>query len=294
MLLVTESFVNTPDGRVLKVLEGGDTRGRPVFSLHGTPMSRFLYGPHLADASRRGIRLIGYDRPGYGGSSPHPGRKVADVAKDVAAIADSLGLDRFAVWGLSGGGPHAIACGALLPRRVVAIASMASPAPYPARGLDWLAGMGEDNVAEFGAAIAGQETLKAFLKPQHGQLAVVTADNIVKVFDNLLPPVDRAAMTGDLAEFFAAATREGLRPGYEGWMEDDLAFVSDWGFAPADVSVPVLIWQGTHDKMVPFAHGRWLAEQMPGAEVRLSSDDGHITLYQRRVSETHSWLLSHF
>ena len=275
-------------------MEGGDERGKPVFVLHGTPESRLLYGPHVNDASKRGIRLISYDRPGYGGSSPQPGRKVADVTKDVVTIADHLGVDRFAVWGISGGGPHAIACAALLPKRVVAVASLASPAPYPSPGLDWLGGQGEDNVAEFSAAMEGSEQLDRFLAPVREVLLKGDPEGVAKVLETLLPPVDKAVLSGELGEFLASSMREGIRPGHEGWKEDDLAFVSDWGFKLADISAPLLLWQGKEDKMVPFAHGLWLAKHIPAAETRLSEEDGHLSLLQRRVPETHAWLLSHF
>ncbi|MDA4127370.1 MAG: alpha/beta hydrolase [Thaumarchaeota archaeon] len=286
--------MRTNDGRVLSVVEGGDGRGKPVFVLHGTPGSRMLYGRHATDASNRGIRLISYDRPGYGGSTPLPGRKVADVAKDVVSIADHLGVERFAVWGISGGGPHALACAARIPKRVVAAASLASPAPYPSPGLDWLSGQGEDNVAEFSAAMEGPERLDQFLVPLRVELLKADPVSFAKVFESLLPPVDKAVLSGELGDFLISSLKEGVRAGYEGWKEDDLAFVSDWGFKPADVSAPLLIWQGKEDKMVPFAHGLWLAEHIPGAEARLSQEDGHLTLIQRRVPETHAWLLRHF
>jgi pimeloyl-ACP methyl ester carboxylesterase len=289
-----EWLVDTDDERVLSVVGGGDGRGRPVFVLHGTPSSRMLYGPHVADATKRGIRLIGYDRPGYGGSSPLPGRKVGDAAEDVASIADHLGVERFAVWGSSGGGPHALACAALLPKRVVAAASLSSPAPYPSPGLDWLGGQGEDNIAEFSASLAGPEELDRFLAPLREKLLKADPEEMAKIMETLLPPVDKAALPGEFGEFELAATKEGIRQGYEGWKEDDLAFVSDWGFEPADVSTPLLLWQGREDKMVPYAHGVWLSEHVLGAEARFLEEEGHLSLYQHRVPETHAWLLKHF
>ncbi len=291
---MTTHLVRTSDGRVLNVGEGGDRRGKPVFALHGTPGAMILYAPHIDDASKRGIRLISYDRPGYGGSAPHPGRKVADAAKDVAAIADSLGLERFAVWGVSGGGPHALACAALLSDRVVAAASLASPAPYPSAGLDWLHGQGEENVAEFRASMEGPEQLGLYLGPQRAQLLKAKPEEIAQVMKSLIPPVDEAALSGGLGRFLVSNMGEGLRAGYEGWREDDLAFVSDWGFRLSDIAVPLLLWQGKHDKMVPYAHGEWLARHIGGVEAHLSSEDGHLTLFERRVPETHAWLVRHF
>ena len=291
---MTGHQVTTKDGRVLNVGEGGDERGKPVFALHGTPGSIMLFGPHVGDASKRGIRLISYDRPGYGGSSRHQGRNVADAAKDVEAIADSLGLEHFGVWGISGGGPHALGCAALLGERVVAAASLASPAPYPSPGLDWLSGQGDDNVAEFKASMAGSEELRKFLEPQWAMFLKATPEEVAKNLESIISPVDRSALLGKLRPFLVANMQEGLRPGFHGWEDDDLAFVSAWGFSPSDVSVPVLLWQGRHDRMVPYAHGQWLAEHIRGVDARLSPDDGHLTLLEQRVPETHAWLLEHF
>lgn len=289
-----EFSVKTPDGRTLFVAVGGEPKGRPVFTLHGTPGSRLFYGPHVEDASKKGVRLIGYDRPGYGGSSPLPERKVGDVAGDVVAIADQLGVERFGVWGISGGGPHALACAALLPKRVVAASALASPAPYPSPGLDWLAGQGEDNVEEFGAALAGPDSLDGFLAPLRAEIMRGAPEDMARILATLLPPVDREALSGGLGVYLAASNKEGLREGHEGWKEDDLAFVSDWGFDPSGVAVPLLLWQGREDRMVPLAHGKWLAERIPRAEARLTDEDGHLTLYQKRIPETHDWLLGHF
>src|SRR5919201_1886109 len=156
--------VTTADGRTLRVHEAGRPEGPLVFVQQGTPMSGLLFDPHVQDAARRGIRLASYDRPGYGGSTPAPGRSVADAADDVRAIADALEADRFAVWGISGGGPHALACAALLSDRAVAVASLASVAPVDAEGLDWTAGMGELNLEEFAATRAGREALEDYLE----------------------------------------------------------------------------------------------------------------------------------
>src|SRR4051794_3715114 len=106
--------VTAPPGRILHVHEAGDREGLPGVVHHGTPTDGALFGRWVADAEQRGIRLIGYDRPGYGGSDPRRGRTVGDAAADTAAIADALAIDRFATWGISGGAPHALACAALL------------------------------------------------------------------------------------------------------------------------------------------------------------------------------------
>jgi pimeloyl-ACP methyl ester carboxylesterase len=286
--------VRTPDGRTLRVHEGWATDGAPIFVLNGTPMSGRLYGPHVEDAAARGGRLFGYDRPGYPGSTPHEGRSVADAAGDVRAIADALGLDRFAVWGISGGGPHALACAALLPDRVVGVASLASVAPRDAEGLDWTAGMGEMNLEEFAAAREGRDALERYLEREADGLASVTAEGLVEALTSLLTPVDAAALSGELGGFLATCTRESVEAGVAGWRDDDLAFESSWGFSLEEIRVPVQLWQGEQDRFVPFAHGEWLAARIPGVEAHLSPDDGHITLMARRVPEVHEWLLERF
>jgi pimeloyl-ACP methyl ester carboxylesterase len=285
-----EHRVETADGRVLAVVEGGDPGGPAVIVHNGTPMSRLLYGPNVADAEARGLRLIGYDRPGYGDSTPQPGRRVADAAGDVATIADALGIERFATWGISGGGPHALACAALLPDRVVAAASLAGVAPYGAEGLDWVAGMGEANVIEFGLTVAGRDKLEPFLRAERDGMVAGGAEAVQEAMLTLLTPVDAAAFSGETAEYLFEAFRLGSEERIDGWVDDDLAFAEPWGFDLEQIRVPVLLCQGAEDRFVPFAHGEWLARNIPTADARLSPDDGHITLLVRRLGEVHEWL----
>jgi pimeloyl-ACP methyl ester carboxylesterase len=292
-MVPVERDVCLENGRTLHVVDEGDPRGRPVFFLHGTPSSRLLYSGQAEDARRRGIRLIGYDRPGYGGSTPNPGRSVADGARDVASIADDLGLDRFAVYGLSGGGPHTLACGTLPGQRIVAIASLASPAPYPAERLDWFRGQGEGNIAEFSAALEGRLPLERFLEPQRETLLTASAEAMVAAFGSLLSPVDVEAFAGELGSYFVSNMREALRPGIQGWRDDDLAFVRPWGFELSQIGSPVQIWQGAQDRMVPFAHGEWLSAHVPRADIHLEPRVGHITLFDK-YPVVHQWLASHF
>src|SRR3954447_26337683 len=156
--------VTTPDGRTLAVLEAGPADGPAIVTQHGSPAAGRFFGPELESAQARGIRLIAFHRPGFGGATPNPGRSVADAATDVAAILDALGLDRFATYGWSGGGPHALACAARLPDRCAAACSIAGVAPFDAVGVDWMAGRGEGNVAEFGTALAGREPLTEYCR----------------------------------------------------------------------------------------------------------------------------------
>jgi pimeloyl-ACP methyl ester carboxylesterase len=284
----------TVDGRHLAVLESGDELGPAVFVSHGTPGSALLWRGLVEDAESRGMRLLGYDRPGYGGSDPHPGRRVADAAGDVAAIADALGIERFAVEGGSGGGPHALACAALRPDRVVAAASLAAVAPYPAEGLDWLDGMGEDNVAEFSATLAGRDELERFVSRMADGMLAAEPNALADALKTLCSPVDAAVLTGELAEYLLAAVRRGVAESLEGWIHDDFAFVSPWGFELGDIRVPVQLWHGAEDRFVPIAHGRWLAERIPGVEAHLSEEDGHLTIQIGRIGDVHAWLLEHF
>jgi pimeloyl-ACP methyl ester carboxylesterase len=285
-----EHRIETPDGRVLAAVEGGDPNGAPVIVHHGTPMSRLLYEPHVADAKAHGLRLIGYDRPGYGDSTPQPGRAVADAARDVATIADALGIERFATWGISGGGPYALACAALLPDRVVAAASLAGVAPYDAKDLDWLAGMGESNVEEFSLTLQGRDKLEPAVRDMRDAMIAGGVGGVKEALRTLLSPVDAAAYSGATAEYMFAAFRVGSDERIDGWIDDDLAFAEPWGFSVEQISVPVLLWQGVEDRFVPPAHGEWLARRIPTCEPHLSPADGHITLLERRVSDVHEWL----
>jgi pimeloyl-ACP methyl ester carboxylesterase len=286
--------VRAPDGRALTVIEDGDPDGAPVLHHHGTPGSGLLYPKWSADAAEHEIRLIGYDRAGYGGSDRNPGRAVADVAADVAAISDALEIDRFATWGASGGGPHALACAALLGDRVVAAATIAGAAPSDAADLDFMAGMGEDNVEEFEAAFAGEDSLRPLLEAMAAGMLGATAEQLVDELRTLLSPPDVAVVTGDLADFLLASIRAGVGDGVDGWIDDDLAFVKPWGFDPAAISVPLQVWQGVQDLMVPAAHGEWLASHLPGVDARISPEDGHLTLTELHLGEVHSWLAARF
>lgn len=274
--------------------DGGDPNGKPVLMHHGTPGAGLLYPADEADARERGIRLIGYDRPGYGGSTPKPGRTVADCAADVRAIARALGVDRLATWGISGGGPHALACAALLPDLVVAAGSLASVAPYGAAGLDYFSGMGEQNVNDTKLMLEDEPAARLKSKADREQLLALSAEDMLNAFPSLLSPVDRAAFTPELGHYFFACGRLGLAPGDEGWWDDGMALVGPWVFELSAITVPVQLWQGRHDRFVPFQHGKWLASKIPGVDAHLSDEDGHLTLAARRVAGVHAWLLNHF
>lgn len=290
-MFAAEHDVVTPDGRTLRVHEAGTEGGRAVVWHAGTPGGRTLYPRFVELAAERGARLIGYDRPGYGGSDPDPGRTVADATGDVLAVAEALDFGRFVTLGVSGGGPHALACAALLGDRLAAAAALASLAPSSAPGLDFTAGMGEGNVAEFGKALAGRAELQPFVDELRPELLASTPEEVGVVLASILSPPDLEVFDGAVAKHMVRMMRSALERSGEGWIEDDLAFTADWGFSLADIRVPVLLLQGEQDLMVPRDHGRWLAQAIPGVDARLLPDDGHLTLAHRRMPEILDWLL---
>jgi pimeloyl-ACP methyl ester carboxylesterase len=227
----------------------------PLIFHNGSPTAALLFPPLAAAAERHGLWLVTWSRPGYAGSSPREGRLVADVAADTVAVLDAIGADCFLTLGWSGGGPYALACAALLPGRCRAAASLAGPAPYRAEGLDWLAGMGPENVEGFTAALAGREPLTAFFEAVAPFLAQVQAADFADTLGGIVSDVDRAALTGEFAAFMAAVTRRALSGGIAGWRDDTLAAVGGWGFDPASITRPVTVWHGACDRMVPFGHG---------------------------------------
>jgi pimeloyl-ACP methyl ester carboxylesterase len=219
-----------------------------------------------------------YSRPGYAGSTPQPGRSVADAAADVAAVLDALRADTFVTMGWSGGGPHALACAALLPDRCAAATSLAGVAPYPADGLDWLAGMAPENVEEFSAAIEGEQALTETVQRMARDLQGVQGADVAAALGGLLSDVDKKALTGEFADTLADTSRKALSTGIAGWRDDDLAFTRHWGFDLDSIRRPVAVWQGGQDRMVPFSHGQWLAAHIPTARVHLYPDEGHLSL----------------
>ena len=272
----------------------GDGRAGTIVVCAGTPNSRHLYRPWVDDALARGLRLVGYDRPGYGGSTSHPGRIVADGAHEVRSIADALGLDRVAVWGFSGGGPYAVACAALLPDLVCAAGVVCSIAPYGAPGLDFFGGMGEDNVEDIQLMLSDPEAAREKCHRDWLQELRITSAELLEAWRTLLSPVDAAAVTGDFAAHLVESIRDGLAPGDEGWWQDAQAHISPWGLDLAATRVPVKVWHGRQDRFVPFQHGQWLADHIPGAEAELSDHDGHLTLLVDRIPQVHEWLVSRF
>lgn len=280
--MIKETDLRLSDGRTLHIYDTGTDdadAGLVVFWHHGTPNTGAPPEPLFPAAAARGIRWVSHDRPGYGRSTPRPGRDVAAAAADVASIADALGVGPFAVMGHSGGGPHALACAALLPGRVLAAATMSGMAPFHAEGLDWFAGLTPSGEAEMRAAAAGRAAYEDYLTSAEFDMDVFT-------------PADQAALAGDWS-WLARIAGQAINGGPEGMIEDELAYVSPWGFAPEQVTSPVLILHGGKDRMVPSRHARWLAEHCRTAELWLRPDDGHISVLGSSAVAALDWLAEH-
>lgn len=270
--------VHLPDGRRLDVCESGPRNGRVLLFHHGTPGSCLPFRAIAGAAHRHGLRLVAASRPGYGASTRLPDRSVVDVVADTAAVLDAVGAERCLVAGWSGGGPHALACAARLAGRVDAALVIAGVAPYPAEGIDWMAQMGEENIVEFGNALQGEATLRPYLDNEREHLGQATPADLIAGMSTILPPIDKQVLTGEVGDDLAANFHEGLRLGVDGWLDDDLAFTKPWGFALTEVSAPTHVWQGSEDKMVPFAHGQWLAEHTPSVTAHLEHGEGHLSI----------------
>jgi pimeloyl-ACP methyl ester carboxylesterase len=276
--MLSDQVTKARDGRGLAFAQWGDPNGFPVFSLGGTPNSRFARH-HDEDAYvKAGARWITYDRPGYGGSDRRPGRRVVDCVEDVAAIADTLGVERFAVTGGSGGGPHALAVAARLPERVTRAACASSPAPYDA-GIDWLTGMDPLNIREIEWALQGEDVYVPELEREAAEaLERVAADPSKIIGDDWgLSEADRAALARP--EFHAVIRQdltEAVRTGVWGWADDMMAILEPWGFDVSEIGVPTRVIYGPTDVLVPVQHGEWLASNVPGAEVVVEKELGHM------------------
>lgn len=267
----------------------GSPTGSPVFLLHGTPGSRLSVRPSDAELRSLGVNLITYDRPGYGRSDPQPGRTVADAADDVRAIADFYELERFAVLGRSGGGPHALACAALLPDRVSRVASLVGLAPYDAPGLNWLDGMVELNRDQYSAARQGPKQLAGILYPQVVAMRA-NPEHLVLRLEAQAPEERPELQDPEYRNTMVTSMTEAVARTLEGWSADSLAFTRPWGFDPAWITIPTLLWHGTQDVFSPVAHARWLADRIKGAVLMLSERSNHLSANQAQHGAI-DWLL---
>ena len=272
--MVEELTVTLRDGRDLAVAVSGPPDGVPLLYHHGTPGCLLQPAASQEECASRGLRYVTYSRAGAQGSTRNPGRTVADVAADMEDVLDALGAERCLTAGKSGGGPHALATAALLPERVAAVISIAGCRPY---GDGFLDGMGEDNVEEFHLALQGEEALRPFVMKHRDALKDADGEALVRDLASLLPEVDRRVLTSEVGADTVAVLVGGVQAP-DAWIDDDLAFTRDWGFDLGAISVPTYVWQGSEDLMVPFHHGLWLAEHLPGAVAHLEEGEGHFSI----------------
>jgi pimeloyl-ACP methyl ester carboxylesterase len=288
--------LETPDGRTLAFAVWGDPEGFPILTLHGTPGCRLGRWPREELYADLGVFLVTHDRAGYGRSDRNHGRRVVDEVADTRALADELGFDSFGVSGGSGGGPHVLACAALLPDRVERAICDVGVAPFGTPGLEqdaWLAGMDPENVKEFGWALAGEDVLTRelqALQQQFEERARVDPSTLLQDVD--MSESDRAEMARpETVQIFRESTFEWAVNGVGGWVDDDLAFLQPWGFDPADIAVPVLVRYGMTDVFVPPAHGEWLAANVPGCIVKIGDAAGHLGADpEQEIAENARWL----
>lgn len=268
------------DGRTLDVLVGGDsTSDIALVCHHGTPSDSTLWVDWHQDALVNKLRLVSISRPGYAASDRKPGRSVSCVAKDVSDVLDALGIDTFLTIGWSGGGPHALACAALLPARCIAVSVLAGVGPHGEPDLDSLSDMGPENIEHKKIAIQGEEPLREWAKVNAAAWFTIADEDLAAALGGLVPEIDVYALNEQgLAKIWASSIRRCLQNGIDGYIDDSLVFCKYWGFKPADIRSPVTIWQGDLDLMVPFTHGQWLIKHIPNAKGMLEIGHGHISL----------------
>lgn len=266
-----------PDGRNLDYCVNGPEDGFPLVFNHGTPSSG-IPDPGLVNAcAKKGIKVITYSRAGYGGSTRNKGRQVVDGVADIKSLLDHLGVKKCLVGGWSGGGALTLACAARLSECLAAIC-FAGSAPYGAEGLDWLAGQGEDNIEEFNKMLEGEPQLREFCEAQRKEFLASELDGLMAVLSTLLPPCDNATLLQNrdtMGQAMVDSFHEAVRLSPDGWIDDDMELLKPWGFELSEVRVPVLVFQGTEDKMVPFSHGKWLSEHLPQDKVKAHLLEGH-------------------
>lgn len=285
-----EHRVRLRDGRILAATEWGDPDGVPFLALHGTPGGRIGWWKDPGIYRRYGLRRITYDRPGYGESTRQPGRRVVDAVADVEQLTTALGIDRFLVAGGSGGGPHALACAALLPDRVIRCMADVSVAPIDAEGLDWLDGMTEGNIKEFAAAMEGEDAARQLCDALRRESIERLGDDRLDWMgdDYVLSDADVEQMRKNLV-IVRAHMLNALVRNAEGWIDDLLVFVRPWGFEIGDLQVPVLLTYGRTDVLVPAAHGDWLARHIPNATVWVDEQSGHLGA-DEDIERQYAWL----
>jgi pimeloyl-ACP methyl ester carboxylesterase len=282
-LAPNDEMVALPDGRRVAIASHGDPRGWPLFLFHGIPASRLGHEFVDAPAKERGVRVLCPDRPGIGLSDPRPGRTVYGYADDVASIADALGLERFAVLGLSGGGPYALACGAKLPERVTAVIVILMAGIGPLDRPDAREGLTKTDLRLLDLSLRRPRQARLVL----GAMATLTRlapSMMIKQFADDLGEPDRSFLQREKRELGPAGTMstlvEAFRQGAGGAAEEYRLCGLPWGFALDEVRVPVWLWQGEDDRMTPGHHAEDMASRLPRVTLRILPGTGHLSLTQ--------------
>lgn len=284
--------ITVDEDRLIEVLDSGPEGAVPLFFHPGTPFSAQVWLAAADTAERLGLRLVTWSRAGYGGSSRRVGRSVADTLEETDAALELLGADRFVVMGWSSGGPYALACAALLGGRCLAAAAVSTLAPYDAAGLDWYAGMSRSRVEEAVMAHHGGTILERYLDERASAMTLGTPSSVELALGGPLPPVDVAVLAEPLGEPLVQSLRSGVAIGSGGWFDDDVALMSDWHFDPGSIQVPVTLWRGAEDPLVPAAHTTWLASHIPGARAFEAPGEGHVSVLVRQLDAIVEGLVS--
>lgn len=266
--------ISLGDGRVVAYEQWGDSRGQPMFFVHGTPGCRLSRHPDASLWPGLHLRVITLDRPGYGQSTPLPERKVRHAAQDVAAVADALGLERFLVVGQSGGGPHALACAAVLGERVIACAPVASAAPHTQQEIDGLIAVNRESYRVWSES--GRTGLVRFLEELRERILADPAAVLEAVLADA-PPADLEwNQRADVQRVHHEAITEALRPGVDGWVDDAASiFHEDWDIDLGAVTCPVRFWHSDDDRNAPLSSIRRVVDQVPAATLHVWTDEGH-------------------
>jgi len=280
-----ERIIDSPDGRAIHVGTVGDPANPAVFIHHGTPGSAAFIRTIESIATMGDLYFVSMSRAGYGKSSRQEGRNVAAAVPDTRSVLDALGIDRYAVVGWSGGGPHALACAALDAPRCIAAWSLAGVAPSTA-DFDWTDGMGPENLEEMALAVKGGPEYEAHMEMIGTAFGDANADNLIELFGGLLSDSDKATLAPvGTRELFADAFRQGFEIGWRGFFDDDRALMSDWGFEPGAITVPVSVWFGDNDLMVPAAHAAWLLRAITTSKGHHYPKEGHFSIFANHFDE---------
>jgi pimeloyl-ACP methyl ester carboxylesterase len=279
---ITESSVKMPDGRTLSYAEFGDPHGRPLIYCHGNPGSRLdclLFDQE--EFLRHHVRVISLDRPGVGGSDFQPRRKLTDWPADVCALADALGLGRFAVLGYSAGGPYAAVCAALIPQRLTAAGIASGVAPLSVPGVT--RGMGPGKYF-FRAAGVHPWLGEVFLNLMKSGMSSPKGGATPEMPG--MPPADQTAMSRPgVGEAFLRSFQAASAPGMRGVAWDAALLARPWGFRVADIGMPVSLWHGEADRNTPLAMARYMAETIPNCRAKFFPGEGHFSLGVNHLGE---------